>query len=265
MDHSQALTILLAFAGQPGRPPPDLDAAIAHMAACPACAAGAGQLIDALRLAAEDRLTCAESEGLLPEYLAALAMGGGDVAQWEDLRVHLAGCPACTAALADLAELQALSDGAFGVEPPAYPAPRRVGAASAPRPWRLDELGRLVVDLARALVPPSSAPALAGLKAAPGQTTLATATLSEALPDLELHIAVEGRPDADRRILVVTVIIPSRGGWPNLGGSEVALLQGGREVVRATTDPFGTVAFTGLAAADIDRFTLAVRPGAAGG
>ncbi len=259
MDHSQALVTLLAFAERPGAPPPELDAAVAHVTACPTCSQGAAQLMASLGQGEEDRLTCAESEELLASFLAAGALGQAEAPAWADLRVHLAGCPACGEALAELAELQALADGAAGVEPPAYPAPRR--AAPARPAWRIDELGRLLVELGRALLPSAPGPALAGLKAGPGQTTVAAATLGEALPDLELQIAVEGRPEAARRALVVTVSIPSRGGWPNLGGSEVALLREGAEVARATTDAFGTVAFADLDAGALAELTLAVRPG----
>lgn len=261
MDHSQAIAILLAFAERPGDPPPGLGAAVAHVTACPTCGPGAAQLLASLRLGEEDRLTCAEGEELLPAYLGAIALGQPEAPAWADLRVHLAGCPACSAALADLAELRALADGTLGAEPPAYPAPRRQTQSPGRPAWRIDELGRLLVELGRALIPTAPGAAVAGLKAAPGPTTVAEATVGEALPDLELHIAVEGRPESERRALVVTVSIPSRGGWPNLGGSEVALLHEGGEVARATTDAFGTAAFPDLDAGALAGLSLAVRPG----
>lgn len=252
MDHPDALLTLLAFAERPGAPPPALERALDHVATCPACAAGARQLLAALGAAAEDRLTCAEAEELLPEFLAA--PGGAAAPAWADLRAHLACCPACLAALADLALLRDLAEGA-GVEPPAYPAP-----PPAPRAWSVDALGRLLVDLARALLPPAGSPALAGLKSGPAGATLAEASVAGALPDLELHIAVEGRPGSDLRTLVVTVDIPSRGGWPNLAGSEVALLHAGVELRRAATDAFGTVAFHDLSAEEVARLSLVVLP-----
>lgn len=278
MEHSQALATLLSFAEQPARPPPGLDAVIAHVAACPACATGIAHLAEALRFATEDRLTCVECDELLPEYLAAAALPQDAAPRWAELRVHLVACPACREALADLAELQALAERASGAEPAAYPAartdkavpPARPAPAPArPRPppvqspWSLDSLGRLIVDLAQALLPasPSPSPPLAGLKSAPCQTTLAEVTIGDALPDLALRITVEGRLDADRRHLLVSVEIPSRGGWPNLGGSEIVLLKGEQMVARATTDAFGSAAFTNLAAGEIEQHTLMVRPG----
>ena len=260
MEHRQILTILLAFATNPGNPPSELNQAIAHMVDCPTCATRTRQLVAALRLPAEDQLTCEECEELIPTYLAASAPGQADPLHWAALQLHLVGCPACSEALADLIELQGLAESTLGAEPPAYPIPGRAARPATRGPWRLDSFGRLLVNLAEALLPPPPAVAPAGLKAAPGQTTLGAATLADALPDLELHIAVEGRPGTDRAALLVTVTIPSRGGWPNLGGSEVSLLDRGKEIARATTDAFGKAVFPDLDLSALERFSLAVEP-----
>lgn len=265
MEHSQALAILLAFAERPDSAPPGIDAALVHMGGCPVCAAGTRQLAAALRLAARDRLTCAECEELLPAYVAVSALGQGEASRWAAMRVHLVGCPACTAALADLAELQAFAEGAIGVAPPSYPAPRpSPAAARAPQarpdsPWRIDELGRLLVDLARSLLPAGPSLSPAGLKSEPAGAAVAAAQLADTMPDLQLQLVLE-RSSASARRLLVTVDIPSRGGWPNLGGSEVTLLDGAKEVAGAITDSFGTAVFAELSDAELGRLTLAVRP-----
>lgn len=236
-----------------GEADPELEAALTHMAGCPACTARLRHLPAAA--ATDDQLDCAACEPQLPEFLAARAAGEADQPAWDSVRQHLAGCAHCAAVLRDLEALYELAE-APALTP--VPAPRLDFLRPAPAPpWRLDNLGTLLVDLARALRPALESPA--GLKRG-GGTTLEEGELRDALPDLELRLALEEQGGEARRRLRVTVHIPSRGGWPNLAGSEVVLRRGEEELDSQLTDSFGTVVFADLEAATLGDYSLAVRP-----
>jgi hypothetical protein len=254
MNHQQALVLLATAAATPGQPPGDLDAALRHASTCRICAARFGHLLAALRAGEEDVVDCGASDELLPEYLAALQAGRSDAPQWAPLRLHLVGCAACSAALAELHELHDFATGARGAEPPLYPAPRVAARPSEGRTWWLDDLGRLVVDLARALVPVQ--PALGGLKSSDDEA-LAAGTIAGAVPDLDVQLALEGQSAGERRTLLVTVVIPGRD-WPDLAGSEVTLLRDQEQVAHRITDAFGTTVFADLPAAEIERYSVVV-------
>jgi hypothetical protein len=221
----------------------------------------------------EDRLTCDQAGDQLPEYLAALEVGQGKSPAWDHMHLHLAACTHCARIFADLRDLLSLVDN--GPVPPYYPTlrePTRPAMAGGSGKgaladgqvyarlfpiWRLDELGRLVIDLLGALAPPAHA---AGLKMPGGAAVLGELTVDDAAPDLHLRVALLGIPEDRRRSLMVTVEIPSRGGWPNLGGSEVRLLRSGNLINTQRTDAFGAVIFTGLTVEEVAHLAVAVLP-----
>lgn len=257
MECRHAAEALLAFAST-GTPPPELDAAQAHVAGCPVCQARLAYLPAALAEGGEDRLTCAECAADLAEFLAARDAGRDQQPEWADLARHLAACPHCSAALGELALLRDHAETLVAATPP-QPQLAFVRPQAEPA-WRVDSLGQLLVALARALRPVRPA---AGLKQG-GAITLAEGAVNDALADLELQLAVEGRPDAETVTLLVTVTLAGRA-WPDLGGSAVTLLRDGAELERQFTDAFGSAAFDGLAAAELARYSLVVRPAAGGG
>jgi hypothetical protein len=131
-------------------------------------------------------------------------------------------------------------------EVPQAPMPAR-------QPWRLDAVGRLIIqfsaDLLRSLQPPAFQPSY--LKGAvPASLTYA---LVAEVKDLDVRIRVEpARRDPQRATVEVEVDIPSRGGWPNLAGSAVTLRRGAEDVLdRQQTDAFGKVVFEDVATEDV--------------
>ena len=124
---------------------------------------------------------------------------------------------------------------------------------AARQPWRLDTLGRLViqfsVDLLRSLQPPALQ--LSYLKGdAPASLNYA---LTDQIDDLNVRISVEpSRRDPQRTSVEVEVDIPSRGGWPNLAGSTVTLRRGAEQLLEEQeTDAFGKASFEDVSAEDL--------------
>ena len=125
--------------------------------------------------------------------------------------------------------------------------------APARQPWRLDTLGRLViqfsVDLLRSLQPPALQ--LSYLKGdAPASLNYA---LTEQIDDLNVRISVEpSRRDPQRTSVEVEVDIPSHGGWPNLAGSTVTLRRGAEQLMEEQeTDAFGKALFEDVSVEDL--------------
>jgi hypothetical protein len=261
----------------------ELQAAIDHVHHCSRCEGRLGFLIRALSTDEEDPLTCTECEALLPDYVQAEQNGSGNEARWQPVAVHLASCPACTVARAELVSLLDLTFGEASQPPAPTPAPDLAflrpalkepadldepAAQSKPAapPWRLDDLGRMIVELTDellgALLPPARQPAcaLAGLKsAAPG--TLFRLPIQA--PDAGLNVTIQAetaRAAPDRCTLTVSVDIPSRGGWPHLAGTEVTLCQAGREPDQEWTDAYGEALFENVPVAKLSGLVIEVLP-----
>lgn len=85
--------------------------------------------------------------------------------------------------------------------------------------------------------------------------------LSEAGDDLEVVISAEAmRGQPEQVLLIVEVRIPSRGGWPNLGGSSVVLHRGERSVETQLTDAFGKAIFSGISYEELDQLNFEINP-----
>jgi hypothetical protein len=89
--------------------------------------------------------------------------------------------------------------------------------------------------------------------------------INDAMPDLEVRIMIEPtRATADHCTLVVSVQIPSRGGFPNLGGTSVTLLRSGQPqpVAIQITNAFGEAIFADQARADLAELRVEISSGA---
>src|SRR5262245_18398289 len=102
-------------------------------------------------------------------------------------------------------------------------------------------MGRLLIELSDALVRASRPPALAtSLKSGEQTAEMFRLRVPDAVPDLEVTIAAEyARGDSTHCALSVEVVAPSRGGWPNLAGSEVVLKRRNEVLATQVTDAFG--------------------------
>jgi glutaredoxin len=268
-----ALEHLLTYLENPNLHRAEADAAISHMRKCPHCENRVGHLIRALTTDEEDSLTCKECEDLLPDYLQAEREGQAHAPRWRAVALHLETCPHCSAEYATLSDLVALAYGERGVEPTRYPVPElsflRPDRPPQPihMPWRLDELGRLVIEfsaeLLRVLQSSAYQPAYAtvGLKSKKSSRTLCQLSLKEAVKDMEVTItAEETRDDPSCCTVIVEVNIPSRGGWPKLADTEVVLKRDEQELETQLTDAFGEAVFEGIATDDLAHLVFEITP-----
>lgn len=242
-----------------------LTALLEHLVVCPRCQSAARALVQALRLNVDDEFTCEEVEARLPEYTLADPAG----VEWAEVRVHLATCPHCAADYLELLAMEHLAE--EDVAPVARPTgrpqldflPHRRQAA---RPiWRFDELGRLIVAFSRevltAMLAAAPTPPALAVKSAPELRPGGRLTLGGAPENLEATVTINERADDPASCtLLVEVRIPSRGGWPNLAGSEVRVAIPGCDELIRITDAFGRVAITPLTRDEIAALTMTIVP-----
>jgi hypothetical protein len=273
MECRKAIEQLLAYVENPELDRTGAETAIRHLSTCPDCERKMAHFLRALSTEKEDRLTCQECQDLLPDYVQAETEGQAHAKRWHPVAFHLETCPHCSAEYAALTELIELAYGERGEEPPHYPVPELSFLRQkkdkllqpARRFWRLDELGRLIIEfsteLLRALGPPTQQPAFAVARLKSPQRTLCQLSLKEAVEDLEVTItAEERRDDPQRCTVIVQVDIPSRGGWPHLTDTEVTLKRKELELGTQRTDAFGKAVFEGIATDDLACLVFEITP-----
>jgi hypothetical protein len=211
---------------------------------------------------------CAPCQEQLAATVDAELAGQPAAVRFPTVAAHLGQCSACQQAYQELKALLALERSGELAAPPVAPSfdfsylparPARPAAAPAVRPWRLDELGRLVIQWTADLLASLSGPALqpAMLKsAAPAGLRY---ELTDDLDDLAVRIEVEPqRGDPQRWTVEVAVDIPSRGGWPHLAGNLVALRRGDETLDQQETDAFGKAVFENVSADDLPQLGFIV-------
>ncbi len=203
---------------------------------------------------------CAACQAQIAAFVDAELAGEDAAARFPDAAGHMSGCETCRQAHRELVELLALDAAGRLVAPPAtsfdfgyLPVPRSLPEPLASRPWRLDDLGRLIIqfssDLLQALQPPALQPGY--LK--DGRPAPLELAVTGQVDDLEVRIGAEPAPShPDQYDVEVEVDVPSRGGWPHLSGIKVALRRGDGEVMAAgETDAFGKIVFDHIPADDL--------------
>jgi hypothetical protein len=269
----KALEQVTAYLDDPAEHQAKAEAAMEHIETCSHCQNNLGYLTRAIATPVLDQLTCEECQKRLPEYMQTDIAGQPDLNRWRAVAPHLANCPRCAAVYADLTDMLALANRERGLEPEKYPAPRLLFLAREPAspqqvrqiPWRLDQFGRLVVELTtelvRAIQPPAFQPAYATAQKAESAALLLRLTLADALEDLAVTITAEPVRGAAALCVVITqIVIPSRGGWPNLAGSEVTLKRDQAEIGTQVTDAFGNAVFQEILTDDLARLRFEIKP-----
>ena len=298
MDCSNAIDRLIEYLLT--RKPAELDVAddigpdvIGHIAGCRACIEELDAISSALtgepstlKEEADELLTlrqaqdtaCQECLDALGAYVEDKVAGEDVVQLYPRVAGHLQGCSSCREQYEMLYEIMRQEEAGIFGEPPSYitfeewfrlqhqeqsprvklPRPTRI-------PWRLDELGRLIIEFSaewlRVLQPPAYQPAYATVKSAKSSRTLCQLSLKEAGEDLEVEItAEEMRDDPTLCTVFVDVNVPSRGGWPNLADTEVTLKRGERELGTQVTDVFGKAVFEEIGTDDLAYLVFEIMP-----
>ncbi|MFZ4656997.1 MAG: hypothetical protein ACOYNY_08300 [Caldilineaceae bacterium] len=234
------------------------------------------RLLQTIYDAAEEETICHTNQAQIASYIDAELRGEPVAERYPALYEQIATCDTCRAIYAEGKALIILTATDQWVLPPvagqfdfAYLATATAGGPKPPAQteavsWRLDALGRLIValsvDFIRSLQPLTLQPA--HLKAR-GNQPLFELT-SPALGD-EQQVTLVAKPmrgEANRYSVIVTVDIPSRGGWPHLAGTEVIFKAGEQVLKRETTDPFGKASLTGLDQETLGQLVVEVSPAA---
>lgn len=210
-------------------------------------------------------LTCEQAS----QILATTAGGAFDPAQWELAEAHLAACPLCRQASESLAdailELSAIEELEDAWEIARSDRERQEAAAATPsRPFRWDALGRFIIQFSASLLQslqPQQPSLSYALKSKTGRKVLYQYALKQDKEDLEVAISVEeSRDDGAQCTVIVSVQIPSRGGWPNLAGTQVALKRGDEQVAFEVTDAFGDAVLSKIPASDVPDLAFEITP-----
>lgn len=211
---------------------------------------------------------CAACQDQLAAFVDAELAGQPAGRRFPAVALHLEQCPACQQAYQELSALLALERAGELATPPApasfdfsYLPSRPAAAPAQSKPWRLDALGRLVIEfsaeLLRSLQGPALQPALLKSDAPVGLRY----ELANAVDDLAVRIEAEPqRRDPQRLTVEVEVEIPSRGGWPQLAGSVVVLRRGDELLDQQETDPFGKAVFEDVPAAYLPQLVFEIAP-----
>jgi hypothetical protein len=211
---------------------------------------------------------CAPCQEQLAAYVDAELAGQPAGVRFPTVAAHLGQCNACQQAYQELKALLALERSGKLATPPFSPAfdfgylpprPARPAAQPAVRPWRLDELGRLVIQWTADLLASLQGPALQPAMLKSGAPAGLRYELADELDDLAVRIDAEPqRGDPQRWTVEVAVDIPSRGGWPHLAGSVVTLRRGDVLLDQQETDPFGKALFDDVPASDLPQLSFTV-------
>ena len=215
---------------------------------------------------------CRACQDLLSAYVDAELNGSDAASAFPTVHEHLAGCTTCGPIYAELKALLALEQSEELVMPPVaatfdfsyLPQPATMPESEpqpSGQPWRLDALGRLIIQFSADLLRTLQGPALQPSYLKGDASRPLTYALTGALDDLDVRINAEpARNDPSGYDVEVEVDLPSRGGWPNLAGSVVTLFVDEGEFDRQETDAFGKTLFEGVPADALPGVAIVVEP-----
>ena len=242
----------------------ELASALDHIDTCAHCRHRLGFLSRALASEREDTLACEECQARLPEYLQAQADRQASAPGWADIALHLRACPHCAAQQRELAGLLAFAHGEAGAEPPAYPEHTPITARAGLPGVLIDRLGRLVIAFSEQLLgafQPARSLAEGPVRSEPEPDQRRQLVVDQSSDDRLVTISAEPkRGTSDRWVITVRVEIPSRGGWPNLAGSQVLAQVHGVTLAAQLTDPLGNAVFDDIPGDALTSLALVITP-----
>jgi hypothetical protein len=220
----------------------------------------------------------------LPGYIEMELQGEDPVARYPALHAQLDVCENCRAVYEDIKELVLLEQSGDMVEPagPAQfdfsymqpsnlqPSQSRSALQSSAQEtvervldgvkWHLNALGQLGLQLSEELaIGPKSINMQPAFTKSIGAEIFRVSS-QDLAPDMTVTVTgseIVHKPQ--HCLLAVDVEIPSRGGWPNLAGSEVVLRIDEVVVDAELTDAFGHCRFQEVNRSELSRITLRIR------
>lgn len=226
---------------------------------------------------ADEEPLCHENQNDLAAYIYAELDGREVQQQFPEIHVLIHECPSCRRAYEELKELFVMEREEQFVEPPlALPSlvketlaalladddekPSIIDVVEEKIRWQLNKLGEMTLRLSEDFV--------AGLQpsAQPVYLKSAAQDLFEiSSPDIADDLAVtlaarEMRRKPESCAITVTAEIPSRGGWPNLGETEITLTLDDQESETQYTDAFGKAVFSGIDKGKLAGLSVTVKP-----
>lgn len=211
---------------------------------------------------------CWECQIDMAAYVDAELAGQDAAALYPAVQIHLVQCNACSQQYEELTALLRLESQGRLEQPPAQPGfdysfldqtDKIVESPPEEKPWRLDELGRLIIEFSAELLRSLQEPTVQPSYLKSGEAPPLQFVLHDEVDDLNVGISAE--PDMEDPVTYtvnVGVDVPSRGGWPNLAGMPVTLRRGGELMATQATDAFGQAVFEGIAAEDLDRLSFEI-------
>lgn len=230
---------------------------------------------------------CHSNQEEIVAYIEAEQDGLNASVQFPEIHAQIHSCRSCYRVYEELQELLEMARAETLVEPPlaadfvlpvqdevasdGHVIVERAGASQTSGQsvqqrdthsvlWTFNEIGQMIaafsIDLLQSFQP---SPQLNYLKAP--MRELFSLQSPEIAADLNITIAAHTkRRDPEQCTLTVTADIPSRGGWPNLGGTAITLLLDAEKVATEVTDAFGTVIFDGIACTALAQAQVLVQP-----
>lgn len=217
----------------------------------------------------EDELTCEACRMQLPDYVNAQIMGDELGENFAKLAFHLKVCPRC---VQEYRELTVLTGQAYTeLLPEADHQPQfdfTFLETEKQQTFWWDDLGRLIItfseELVNALQAATTGQASAGALSRSRRSEEVHLQLSEEETGKDIAVTIRVKKMADEPTqctALVDVDVPSRGGWPNLGGIEVLLKQNDRED-KQITDPHGKAFFKGISIEHLADLVFEIGPDA---
>lgn len=212
---------------------------------------------------------CAACDSQLAAFVDRELASGDAPARFPAVVAHLAQCNRCQQAYQELRALLRLERTGELVAPPApasfdfsylplRPAAMAVTSAE-PKPWRLDALGRLVIEFSAELLRSLQGPALQPTMLKSDAPAGLRYELGGAVDDLIVRIEAEAQRRNPQQVTIeVEVDIPSRGGWPHLAGSTVTLRRDDGLLDQQETDAFGKAVFEDVSTDDLPQLSFTV-------
>ncbi len=263
---------LMKYLADPTSSQEMLSLAVRHIAQCRNCQQRFQRLLTATIHDVSDDTAFCPYEVWIPAFVAMEIQGKAAATPWREVAEHLKTCAGCATRYTELMALH--DDAEQGVVPLHYPEPDLSFLETEPEPettlppfWYVDRLGQLIVEFSntvlRRLQMPLQ-PVAVGLKTAATSQVLFEVTLSESREDLDVTITAEkpAGETSDICTVIVEVKIPGRGGWPNLGGTQVTLNRGQETLATRQTDAFGKAVFPHIALNALPELSIQITPAA---